>query len=346
MDDVDEVDDLALQLEVFCPLKLAKEQPFGPGVMIERDCPFGYNIITQSSSETRTEVWFRTDPIDVVYVDFGVDSLSADMYIYALRRAVQLKSTGVSLRGPPFVTKPCLAKPIPPMFYVVPDRSLRVIDFHDLSKPVESIKHKGLDIVDYLGRECVHKYMSHHRESRSFEQEVAVYCKISGSQYIPEFLGVTKEDGFFRGFLIQRIPGENLVMDESVNDDDRLELAVNIIRALRDLESRGYYPQDLKCYNIIRKKGSNDVGLIDFGEGITLGWCDPETQEKVNRGEITARDALYILGKTLQELWTNDVPTGDMPDTIPASIRSLIQSCCKDRTYSTVAELAEAMELN
>jgi hypothetical protein len=131
-----------------------------------------------------------------------------------------------------------------------------------------------------------------------------------------------------------------------LDNDDRYELTDNIVRALRDLESRGYYPQDLKCYNIIRKKGSNDVSLIDFGEGITLGWCDPETQEKVNRGEITARDALYILGKTLQELWINDVPTGEIPDTIPASIRALVKSCCEDRTYRTVAELAETLGLN
>jgi predicted Ser/Thr protein kinase len=344
-------EDLALQRECLVgPPKFAKEQPYGPGIMIEQYCPFNYDMITLSTSDAGTDFWFHTQPIAVIYVDCtGLKSLSEDIFIYALRRAVQLNTNAVSLTwGPPIIIKPCESKPVPPMLFEAPDLSLPIIDFRELSKPIESFRHQGLDIVLYEGRELVHKYMWQHQQRRSFEHEAAVYSKVAGSQYVPEFLAMTRQDEYVRGFLLERIPGRNLVdaMDEGLTDDDRHALTANIIRALLDLEQRGFYPQDLKCFNVMRKEGTNDVVLIDFGAGMTPGWCDPVTQFKVGMGEVTPRDELYLLGKTIHELWTNDVPNGEVPDTVPESIRTLIKRCCEDRTDETIAELAKSMGLN
>ena len=50
---------------------------------------------------------------------------------------------------------------------------------------------------------------------------------------------------------------------------------------------------------------------------MTEGWYKSGSEIKLFFRPVDACDALYILGKTLWELWTSDIPEGKLPDSIP-----------------------------
>jgi hypothetical protein len=71
-----------------------------------------------------------------------------------------------------------------------------------------------------------------------------------------------------------------------------------------DLEKHGYYPQDLKCSNLILDDGH--LWVIDLGSGLTLGMYRLEAEKNILFGNVEARDMLYTIGKTVWQLWDDE----------------------------------------
>jgi hypothetical protein len=55
---------------------------------------------------------------------------------------------------------------------------------------------------------------------------------------------------------------------------------------------------------------------------------------------------LYTLGRTLWELWIDDIPpeeeTQEASEGFPLLIRSLVDKCCLDGPFKTITEVEEA----
>jgi hypothetical protein len=95
----------------------------------------------------------------------------------------------------------------------------------------------------------------------------------------------------------------------------------------------------LKCINIVRRHSDGKIFFIDLGGGLTEGWYKPESEFKMIHRTVDAGDALYILGKTIWELFTSDIPEGKLPDSIPESARKIIIGCCISEKYNSIEEV-------
>ena len=106
-----------------------------------------------------------------------------------------------------------------------------------------------------------------------------------------------------------------------------LHVTDHIIEIARDLENARVYHEDLKCQNIIRRKSDGSLFFVDFGGGITKGFYREEAWDNLMDGKIHPREALYILGKTLWQLWMAKHPQlSDQLSAvdIPEMVRSII----------------------
>jgi len=64
------------------------------------------------------------------------------------------------------------------------------------------------------------------------------------------------------------------------------------------------YHQDLKCQNTVRRESSGEVYFIDFAGGLTDGFYPPESEGNLEHRKVDARTGIYILGKTMWQLWS------------------------------------------
>lgn len=94
-----------------------------------------------------------------------------------------------------------------------------------------------------------------------------------------------------------------------------------------DLEKRGYYLLDLKCSNLLLDKNRR-LYVIDLGVGFTQGMYRPEAEENIVQGKVNGREMLYMLGRTVWQLWDDEfspelvVPGGG---TLPPVIDEMVQ---------------------
>jgi serine/threonine protein kinase len=168
--------------------------------------------------------------------------------------------------------------------------------------------------------------------SLSFKCEAQNYTKAAGSPYMASLFAVVTVKSENRGILIEFVDGTSL--DEvvtSLTTAERYSITRLILEAVKDLESRGYYPQDLKCNNILWDK--DRITIIDLGGGLTLGMYRPEAEWDILQGRITGRDMLFGVGRTLWELFDPEYPEGiRVPEegSLPLVIRDLIRECCAE----------------
>ena len=104
-----------------------------------------------------------------------------------------------------------------------------------------------------------------------------------------------------------------------------------ILDALNDLESRGYYPQDLKLPNILLSADKRSLYVIDLGAGLTEGMYRAESERAILQGKMQSKDMLYTFGRTVWDLYDGNYPDElivPVRGTLPPLIERLITECC------------------
>src|SRR5436190_13012028 len=101
-----------------------------------------------------------------------------------------------------------------------------------------------------------------------FEKEVSRYKELKGCDGVLPLEAVVKRDGVVQGLLIPYVEGDNL-WDATIRPEcELLDTTYRIIEIAAGLERVGYYDEDLKCQNIVRRRSDGALFFIDF-EGVS-----------------------------------------------------------------------------
>ena len=163
------------------------------------------------------------------------------------------------------------------------------IERHELES-VRSLT-PNVDIVRFKGETYIHKYMDFLSNTSSFEYEIKNHRLLSGSRFVPKLFNIVRHDYHNRGLLLEFIDGANL--SELSSDFHQMQLysiTASILELVADLETRGCYPQDLKCSNIVSRQRDMSLFIIDLGSGFTPGM---HMHEAMRRNPIFAEHMLY-----------------------------------------------------
>ena len=277
-----------------------------------------------------------------VHLIFNNPVHSQDDIRKAMRYALVNKLDGVEITRPERTPwnmefKTCVAKPFKIGAF---NAEYRTIDVTQLTT-IFSITH-NIDVVTFEGNRFVHKYMWEGSRQWSFEREFKRYEQLKQCKGVPSLEAVVKREGMIRGLLISFIDGENLANIQFKSKRELLEITYRIIKVAAGLEKVGYYNEDLKCQNIVRRRSDGAIYFIDFAGGLTDGFYPEESNSKLYTGEVSPKDGIYILGKTLWQLWTNDIPARELPDSIPEPARNIINDCCVNRIFGSIRELQDS----
>lgn len=209
---------------------------------------------------------------------------------------------------------------------------------------------RGVDVVRVEGYEglYIHKYMTPYSFTEPFNIEVNNYRKVGESCYVPKLVGAVNRNNEIRGFLLSAIDGDDL-SELTLTVDEKLDVTIKLLQALVDLESRSYFPQDLKPENIMIRHVDKSLAIIDLGDGRTPGYYrDRSHSERLQdreippAGKFMGSDSFYTIGRTLWAIWLDD-PDGFNDDTIPATfpplISELIGECCCRTHFSSIEKL-------
>jgi serine/threonine protein kinase len=235
----------------------------------------------------------------------------------------------------------CEFKPYRPQFNsdVTP-----VLKYEELSVHTSRKLALNVQIVKFEGELYVHKFMTNDSSQHEFEGEVQRYQLLKSSPGVPEFKGVVQAGGILQGFLISYIDGEDLwtivTQNTMIGEGVLLDFTRRIIEVAVKLEERGFYHQDLKCPNIIRRQCDGEIFFIDLGPGTTEHMYRQERGAVIRRNGADVTDGMYILGKTLWQLWCSDSPTEEdrLERIACVSVRQIIADCLMAR-FETMSKL-------
>jgi len=121
--------------------------------------------------------------------------------------------------------------------------------------------------------------------------------------YTPKLLGVTGDPktGECRGLLMEWIEGQSLLPVPFMFNSQRVELTIELSKALLACEKRGTLPGDLKPENLMMT--DDKLYIIDFGPGVTDGYCATEEAHNVMAGKVNVRAAMHMYLMTLRDIW-------------------------------------------
>jgi serine/threonine protein kinase len=303
------------------------------------------NILSSSRHEYdgTSSYWWRIKASgEVLYGSFDVLSPSDDQSLRVVLFASNCPSRAACMTDGKISSAEWIAPMKPP--FAAP-LELPRIDREQLQR-VKRLTN-SVEIVLYNRRRYIHKYMDCLSQPCSFESEIMHHGRVHGTRFVPTLFGVVIYEGKNRGLLTEFIDGENLMELSSKFDQSQLYvITALILEAIADLEMRGYYPQDLKCANIVRRHRDGSLFVVDLGDGFSEGMHLREAVKASASVSILAKHMLYTLGRTLWELWIDDIPaveeTKEAPDGFPSLIRSLVDNCCLGGSFKTVAEVKEA----
>jgi len=236
--------------------------------------------------------------------------------------------------------------PLPPKLTSVPfvpvqDRAFNAADFRtiefDALTVISSIA-RGVSLVEFDGHKYAYKFITQQDSQVMFEREFQSYLQIANCEGVPKLIAVVRRDGRIRGFLLTYIEGGNLAEEEPPRDA-LPDITKQIIEITAGLEASGFYHTDLKGLNILRRAVDGRIFIIDFAGSGTEGWYKEGTLHKMWNNGATPKEAIYILGKTIWELWGRCVPEGEIPETVPTEIRELIENCCVREKYDSIDEI-------
>ena len=196
---------------------------------------------------------------------------------------------------------------------------------------------QNVHVVRFEGERYVYKFMIRSSNQDTFEKEFQHYVQVRECDGVPNLAAVVTRHGRIRGLLLSFIDGQNLA-DEVPRPEQLWDITLQILAVAAGLERVGFYHTDLKCLNIVRRHSDGKIFFIDFGGGLTEGWYKPGSDFKLLFRPVEARDALYILGKTLWELWTSDIPEGELPTSILEPAQKIIVDCISER-YNSIKDV-------
>ena len=207
------------------------------------------------------------------------------------------------------------------------------VEYDDLTPVPGGEITDNLHIVIYQNVQYVHKFMWRHSYQASFEKEVERYIRLKECDGVLQLKAVVKRNGVVQGLLIPYIEGEDLWAAAIKSELELLNITYRIIEIAAGLENVGFYHEDLKCQNIVRRHSDGALYFIDFAGGLTDGFYREESFNELADGNVNAKEGLYILGKTLQQLWTKEHPkAGDqLAEQVPEPARSIIHDCVKHK---------------
>jgi len=278
---------------------------------------------------------------EVLYTEFDTRKPTSDLRTRVATFASQ-SSTRAAQHKADEISPIAWVDPMDKPFKAPPD--IPFIEGTELT--TEQILTRTLDIVLYQGTRYIHKYMDYMTQTTAIEQEFNNHRLVHDSPFVPKLLKIVKSEGQNRGLLLEYIDGQNLSdIIHSCGLSQLYTPTVCILEALVDLEKRGYYPLNLNCANIVLRDSDNAIFVVDLGSGFSRGMDMKLGRTEIGRGELSTQ-MLDILGRTILELWTDEI----LPDhskvevrlDLPPLIRELVTDCCLGSRFETIADAKEA----
>jgi hypothetical protein len=122
-----------------------------------------------------------------------------------------------------------------------------------MSDNVELVTLRGRFMDIPSGTWIIHKKMTPDTSPKDMIAEANTYITLRGCKYTPRLLGVTGDPatGECRGLLIEYIMGQRLCPMPLMYNNMRLQVTMNLLKAMEEIEERGIYLQDPNPDNII-----------------------------------------------------------------------------------------------
>ena len=108
--------------------------------------------------------------------------------------------------------------------------------------------------------------------------------------------------------LISYVEGNNLWDEAIKSESELLDITYRIIEIAAGLEKVGYYNEDLKCQNIVRRRSDGALFCIDFAGGLTDGFFPEESLHDIMAEKMDPKDGIYILGKLCGNYGHESIP--------------------------------------
>lgn len=277
----------------------------------------------QYPGQERYELWYKCPKRScTVYIEF-LDGWDDEREVRkALNAAIEKDTCAISVTrehtdstngvDPQPVTQlkfsVCEFKPYRPHF----NSDFCAVD-HDELIDLEQLKY-NVTLVSFQGDKFVYKFMTQKGYQNTFETEAINYKKLIlvGAAGVPVLRAVVRKAGLIQGLLVSYIEGSDLrsaVQNGDIQDELLLNITYRIIKLAADLERIQFYHEDLKCSNIVRRDADGELYFIDFGGGFTEGMYREERLNHIWFKGLDASDALFMLGRTIWELWVAESPS-------------------------------------
>jgi tRNA A-37 threonylcarbamoyl transferase component Bud32 len=203
------------------------------------------------------------------------------------------------------------------------------VQYEDLTPIADGEITNNVHIVTYQNIQYVHKFMWRQSYQASFEKEVERYIRLRECDGVLQLKAVVIRNGVVQGLLIPYIEGEDLWAAAITSESELLNTTYRIIQIAAGLENAGFYHEDLKCQNIVRRRSDGGLYFIDFAGGLTDGFYREESINELADGNVNATEGMYVLGKTLWQLWTKKHPKAEdqLAEQVPEPACSIIYDC-------------------
>lgn len=221
-----------------------------------------------------------------------------------------------------------------------------------MSENVEVVTMRNgiLDIP--LRKWMIHKKMTPETSPADMIVEADTYLTLRGCKHAPKLLGVTGNPatGECRGLLIEYILGRSLCPIPLMYTNMRLEVTMNLVKAMVEFEERGIYLQDPNPNNVILTV-DDGLYIIDFGPSYTEDFYPEDRLHDIFGGKIEIGTAMYLLLMLLRFIWNEGMVGSDRKPVAPTKLRNLCPARLLSMLdnpdaveYSSFRELLEVLQ--